>query len=106
MIKVLKTIVVTFLFIVGITFSMENAEPLRLRYYFGLETPPIPLFLLVLFAILLGVLLAGVGFLFDQWSLKRALREKDRAIAALEREIQAFGGGEGQGGGAGTKERI
>lgn len=106
MIKVLKTVFVTLLFILGITFSMENAEPLRLRYYFGLETPPIPLFLLVLFAILLGVLLAGGGFLFDQWSLKRALREKDRAIAALEREIQAFGEREGQSGGAGIKERI
>src|SRR3972149_4212922 len=106
MIKVLKTVFVTLLFILGITFSMENAEPLRLRYYFGLETPPIPLFLLVLFAVLLGVLLAGLGFLFDQWSLKRALREKDRAIASLEREIQAFGEREGQSGGAGIKERI
>lgn len=106
MIKVLKTIFVTLLFIVGITFAMENAEPLRLRYYFGLETPPIPLFLLVLFAVLVGVVLAALGFLFDQWSLKRALREKDRAIASLEVEIKAYREREGQGGGARIKEPI
>lgn len=106
MIKVVKTVFVTLLFILGITFSMENAEPLRLRYYFGLETPPIPLFLLVLFAILLGVLLAGAGFLFDQWSLKRALKEKDRAISALEGQIQALREREGQSGGARIKEQI
>ncbi|MBI2357778.1 MAG: DUF1049 domain-containing protein [Deltaproteobacteria bacterium] len=106
MVKVLKTILVTLLFIVGITFSMENAEPLRLRYYFGLETPPIPLFLLVLFAVLLGVLLAGLGFLFDQWSLKRMLREKDRAIASLEGEIKAYQERRAPGGGPQIKEQT
>lgn len=106
MVKVLKTIFITLLFILGITFSMENAEPLRLRYYFGLETPPIPLFVLVLFAILLGVLLAGLGFLFDQWSLKRALKEKDRAIATLEGEIRDQRERENQSAGARVRDQI
>ena len=61
-----------------------------LRYYFGLETPPVLLFLLVLFSILLGILLAGAGFLMDQWSLRRALREKERQIASLENELGLF----------------
>ncbi len=90
MIKVVKVVFFTLLFILGITFSMENAQLLVLRYYFGLETPPVPLFLLVLFSVLLGVLLAGVGFLFDEWSLKRTLREKDREIAALEKELEPY----------------
>lgn len=106
MMKVLKTIFITLLFILGITFSMENAEPLRLRYYFGLETPPIPLFLLVLFAVLVGVLLTGLGFLFDQWSLKRALKEKDRTIATLEGEVQAYREREAPSGGARVREQI
>lgn len=94
------------LFILAITFSMENAEPLRLRYYFGLETPPIPLFLLMLFAVLLGVVLAGLGFLFDHWSLKRALREKDRTIKSLEGEIEAYREREAETGRAGITEQI
>ena len=90
MVKVVKVVFLTLLFILGITFSMENRQELVLRYYFGLETPPIPLFLLVLFSILLGVLLAGVGFIIDEWSLRRALREKEREITALRREFEPY----------------
>jgi len=88
MAKVLKTIFLALLFILGITFSMQNVDPVVLRYYFGLETLPVPLFLLVLFSILLGILLAGAGFLMDQRSLRRALREKERQVASLENELK------------------
>jgi uncharacterized integral membrane protein len=90
MIRLIKTIAITLLFIVGITFAMENNSWVILRYYFGLESPPIPVFLLVAFSVLLGVLLAGFGFLLDQWSLKKALREKEREIAALQIELQPY----------------
>ncbi|MGH7772567.1 MAG: lipopolysaccharide assembly protein LapA domain-containing protein [Candidatus Binatia bacterium] len=83
MIKVIKAVFLTLLFILGITFSMENTQPLVLKYYFGLQTPPVPLFLLVLFSVLLGVLLAGLGFIFDEWSLRRK-------ITSLERELRSF----------------
>jgi uncharacterized integral membrane protein len=86
--KVLKTIFLALLFILGITFSMENTTPVALKYYFGLETPPVPLFLVVLFCILLGVCLAGVGFLIDQRLLRRSLREKERQVAALQSETR------------------
>lgn len=90
MVKVGKTIFLTLLFILGITFAMENTGWVVLRYYFGLETPPIPIFLLVLFSVLLGVFLVGVGFIIDEWSLRKALREKEREIASLERELQPY----------------
>lgn len=90
MMKVVKTVFLTLLFILGITFSMENTGWVVLRYYFGLETPPVPVFLLVLFSVLLGVFLTGVGFLFDERSLKKALREKEREIASLERELKPY----------------
>jgi uncharacterized integral membrane protein len=99
--KVLKTIFLTFLFILGITFSIENNEPLVLKYYFGLTTPPIPVFLLVMFSVLLGVLLAGVAFLFDEWTFKRAARQKERQVAALEREIESYKSEERRGAGPG-----
>jgi len=88
--KFLKTVFLTLLFIAGITFSAENTQPFVVRYYFGLETPPMPLFLLILFSVLLGVFLAGVGFVFDRWSLKKALREKDREITALEKQLKFY----------------
>ncbi len=90
MARFLKTVFLTVLFIVGITFAVENTQPLVLRYYFGLETPPMPLFLLVLFSVLLGIFLAGVGFILDQWSLRRALREKQREIDSLQKELKPY----------------
>ena len=88
--KVLKAIFFTLLFILGITLAMENASWVVLRYYFGLESPPVPLFLIVLFAILLGVCLAGVGFFLDERSLKQSLRDQEQKIAQLETELAAY----------------
>lgn len=106
MVKVGKTIFLTLLFILGITFAMENTGWVVLRYYFGLETPPIPIFLLVLFSVLLGVFLAGVGFIIDEWSLRKALREKEREIASLEKELQPYRERERPMAGIATKESI
>lgn len=90
MIRFLKTVLLVLLFIAGITFAVENTQPFVLRYYFGFESPPLPLFLLVLVSVLFGVLLAGLGFLFDQWSLKRALRQKEREVESLQRELKLY----------------
>ncbi len=90
MIKLAKVIFIALLFGVGITFSMENTGQVVLRYYFGLETVPIPIFLLMLISILVGILLAGAAFILDVHALKRAVREKEREIASLEQEIKSF----------------
>ena len=67
MIKIIKVIFLTLLFIFGITFAVENTEPVVLRYYFDLESVPIPVFL-------------------TRWRLKRA-RNRDM----LARFEQLFG---------------
>ena len=94
--KVLKAIFFTLLFILGITLAMENASWVVLRYYFGLESPPVPLFLIVLFAVLLGVCLAGVGFFLDERSLKKSLRDQEQKIAQMEIELAAYRAGQNQ----------
>ncbi len=68
---------------------MENTEPLVLRY-FGYETPPIRLYLLILLSVFFGVLLAGIGFMIDQRSFKKAVRKKDQEIESLERETRTI----------------
>jgi len=64
---------------------MENTEPLVL-HYMGYETPPIHLYLLILLSVFSGVLLAGIGFMIDQRSLKKAVRNKNLELESLERE--------------------
>jgi uncharacterized integral membrane protein len=84
--KIVKSVFLTVLFIFGITFAVENTQPVVLHYHFGLESIPIPVFLLVLFSILIGVLLAGLGFLVDVWTLKKALKHKEKEIQSLREE--------------------
>jgi len=88
--RLIKTIAISLLFVVGITFAMKNNAEVTLGYYFGWESPPIPVFLLVVVSVFLGVLLAGFGFLLDQMSFKRMLREKERQIEDLQAEIQPY----------------
>jgi len=45
-----------------------------------------------------------VGFLIDERSLKKALREKEREIASLQKEIQPYREREQTGAGIATKE--
>lgn len=82
MIKAVKIVFLTLLFMLGIAFAVENTEPVVLSY-FGYRLTPVPLFALVLASVSGGVLLAAAAFVTDLWSLKRALRERDRELAAL-----------------------
>jgi len=88
--RVVKIIFVMLLFTLGVTLAMENTDPVVLKYYFGFQTPPAPLFLIILLSVLIGILLAGLGFIFDQWSLRKNLREREGEIANLRREIKSY----------------
>jgi hypothetical protein len=75
---------------------MQNRDEVILR--FGLyplqnylwEVPKIPLFLVILSSIFLGVLIGGLGDLYRHFQLKRTLRQNQRMIERLEKEIQSL----------------
>ena len=81
-----------------ILFSFQNRDEVVLR--FGLyplqnylwEIPKIPLFLVILCSIFLGVLIGGLGDLYRHFQLKKTLRQNQRMIERLEKEIQSLSG--------------
>ena len=81
-----------------ILFSMQNRDEVILR--FGLyplqnyrwEMPKIPLFLVILCSIFLGVLIGGLGDLYRHFQLKKTLRQNQRMIERLEKEMQSLSG--------------
>ena len=85
-------------FLCVILFSVQNKDEVILR--FGLyplqnylwEVPQIPLFLVILCSIFLGVLIGGLGDLYRHFQLKKTLRQNQRMIERLEKEIQSLGG--------------
>ena len=81
----------------AVLFAIQNREPTTLR--FGLyplretmwfEISGVPLFLVILPALLLGILVAGVGDLYLRFQLKRALRQSQKTVERLEKEIQTL----------------
>jgi hypothetical protein len=48
--------------------------------------------LVILCSVLLGILMGGLGDLYRRFQLKRSLRQKQKTIDRLEREIQSLRG--------------
>lgn len=70
---------------IGLTFSVMNAEPVSLEYYFG--TSDIPLALLLVITLALGALLGVVASLSVILRLKRSNAGLRRENRLAEKEI-------------------
>ena len=97
--KWVKTLFWMIVFIFAILFSIQNKDEVILR--FGLyplrndqwfEVSRVPLFLVILCSVFLGVLIGGIGDLYRRFRLKSALRQNQKTIESLEREIQSLRG--------------
>lgn len=96
--KFLKTILVMGLFIFVILFSIQNKDEVILK--FGLypignqywELPKIPIFLIILCSILLGIFIGGISDFYKRLRLRRTLRQKERVIERLEKELGTLKG--------------
>src|SRR5512137_1592440 len=103
--KYLKILFWMAAFFFAIHFSMQNRDEVILRYSFQdypflssllltkppyFETLKVPLFLVILCSIFLGVLLGGIGDLYRRFQLKRALRQSQKTIERLEKEVKTL----------------
>jgi len=94
--KWIKTLFVMFIFILVILFSLQNSKEVTLR--FGLypvqdrywEIPGLPLFLIILCSVFLGVLIGGIGDLYQRFQLKKALRQNEKMIQKLNKEVETL----------------
>lgn len=74
------------LLIVGIGFAIQNDQPVSLKYYFGLVTPALPLFLWAFLFVLVGLILSAVWAFISRIGLHSRIRLHRRSIEELERE--------------------
>jgi len=85
--RLIKTLFITLLFILAITFSTQNLSPVAIHYFFEGFNLTIPLYLLVLVSILIGVILAGFGLIIDSMKFRKMLKEKESIIRELKKKI-------------------
>ena len=84
--KLLVGLVVVFLLVV---FAIANMEAVAVSFYFY-KTPSVPLFVVIFISLLLGVMLAWVLVIGEQFRLRNQVRSKDRRIRELERELESL----------------
>ncbi len=78
---------------------MQNTEQVAVRFglaplneYKVFETPRVPLFLVILCSVVLGVLMGGVYDLYRRFQLGKSVRQKQKTIDRLEKELQSLRG--------------
>jgi uncharacterized integral membrane protein len=94
--KWVKTLLIMFICILVILFSLQNGEEVVLRFGFYpiqdriWEVPKLPLFLIILGSVSLGVIIGGIGDLYQRFQLKKALRQNEKMIEKLNREVETL----------------
>jgi uncharacterized integral membrane protein len=73
-----------------LVFAFENQEPVALRYLYTWQTPPIPLFAIIMVAVGVGFVIAGLFGLAAYLRERRIIRQQRRAIADLQAELHAL----------------
>ncbi len=85
-------------FFVAVLFAIQNRSDVTLRFVFPIENyqwleipkVPLPLFLVIFCSIFLGVLIGVVNDMVRRYQLKKTLRQNQKTIERLEREIQSI----------------
>jgi len=94
--KWIKAVLGIVVFLFAIHFSIQNRNLVPLRYsiqdYQWFEVTQVPLFLVILCSVLLGVLIGGIGDLRSRLRLKKNIRQNQKTIERLEKEVQSLRG--------------
>jgi uncharacterized integral membrane protein len=87
--KVIYTIIVAIFVMFVITFSLENTDPVQLRYYdFDFFKQSLPAYMLIFIAFLAGVIFTGFMGIVERFRLNRTINRLNKTIRDLRREMK------------------
>jgi uncharacterized integral membrane protein len=73
-----------------LVFALENQEPVALRYLFAWQTPPIPLFAVIMASVGVGCVIASLFGLAAYLRERKIIRQQRRTIADLQAELHTL----------------
>lgn len=86
--RIFFTIVIVFLILFVISFSLQNATLVPLRYYDILDTE-LPAYTLMFIAFLAGIIFTGLLGLAERLNLTKTIRELNKIVRDLRRELRS-----------------
>jgi len=84
--SIIKIILIWLLFFFTVTFSFQNAQEVQLRYEPLTESFNVPLFTVVLAALLVGIIIGAVGGLLTNMQLRSQLRRQKKEVERVQEE--------------------
>jgi uncharacterized integral membrane protein len=88
--RIFKGAIFLFILAAAIGFALQNDQPVSLRYYFGWETLPLPLFLWAFLSFLIGLIISGLMSALSKINLHSRIRQQKKGVAELERKRNAL----------------
>jgi len=83
-----KLISYVFVFILAVSFAAENTQSLTLRYYFNLETPYFPMYLLMFIPLFIGIVVGSLIGLGARLRLKNTVKQLTKSHKELEENLK------------------
>jgi uncharacterized integral membrane protein len=83
---ILKGIIFILILAASIGFAVHNDQGVSLKYYFGVESLPLPLFIWVFLFFSVGLILSGIVALFSRIAMQAKIRQLKRSIVELEKK--------------------
>lgn len=92
----IKALLLIALLFLAITFGTQNAESVTLRYYFGVASIPVPLYLVIYLALILGIIGGMAIDIYSRVTLKRRMKELGKTNNSLQEELAKLKGEAGE----------
>lgn len=84
--SILKWTFLLLILIAAISFAIQNDSLVSLKYYFGWESLPLPLYLWAFLSFFIGLILSGLMTSLSKISLLSQIRQQKKAVLELERK--------------------
>ncbi len=83
-----KLIILVFVFILAVSFASENTQSVALRYYFNLETPTFPMYLLMFIPFFIGIVVGSLVGFASRLRLRNTVTKLQKATSQLEQKLK------------------
>lgn len=83
-----RLLISVFVFILAVSFASENTQPVTLGYYFNLETPSFPMYLLMFIPLFIGIVVGSLVGFASRLRLKNTVKRLTRSERELEEKLK------------------
>jgi len=90
MLAIVKFMVFLLVLAIVASFAVKNGDDVVLYYYFGLESVPMPLFLVIFGSLVLGALISLLFAVGEQLRLRYTIRSLEKKMRRMEEELYSL----------------